>query len=195
MARVIGITGSIGSGKTAVGKILESTGLPVIDTDLIVHELLENRTPVQKAVLERFGKEVESGSSGVDRAKLGAIVFEDERARRDLEAIIHPAVLLEMRRRIQSCGTSPLVAVLVPLLFEAGISREFDEVWTVIAEEKTLRSRLAIRDSMSDDQIAKRLTAQMGQQEKASKSHHVIDNSGSLDNTRRQLELLVSKYR
>jgi len=197
MPRCIGITGSIGSGKSTVGEILISQGIPVIDTDRIVHELLSGETATKKAVLERFGASILTSTpdGAIDRARLGSIVFSDARARKDLEAIIHPAVLLEVRKRVKTLSAESVVAVLVPLLFEAGIASEFDEVWTVVAQEPVLRQRLRQRDDLSENEIAKRLSAQMPQQQKASKSHRIIDNSGSRENTRRQIETLIAQQR
>src|SRR5271156_6190816 len=121
MPTLVGITGTIGSGKSTVGKILASMGVPVIDTDLVVHELLSTPNAVRAAVVERFGSEITKPDAGgaIDREKLGAIVFHDQQARRDLEAITHPAVLLECRRRAQEHKDRKVVAFLVPLLFEA----------------------------------------------------------------------------
>lgn len=192
MSTVVGITGTIGSGKSTVGHILESLNVPVIDTDGITHELL-NQPRIKQALLQRFGKQIGDEGGEVDRKKLGAIVFCDAKAKRDLESIVHPEILLEMRRQIRANSGAAVIAVLVPLLFEAGIASEFDEVWTVIADEDALRNRLAARDKMTEQEIAGRLSAQLCQQQKAARANHVIDNSGSLQQTRRQVELLLSK--
>jgi dephospho-CoA kinase len=190
MPRLIGITGTIGSGKSTVGRVLADAGVPVIDTDAIVHELLNGDREVQKAVVERFGPAVllPGEKPAIDRTKLGRLVFEDESARRDLERIVHPAVIQQFRKKARELSDHPLVAVLVPLLFEAGISGEFDEVWTVVTDEPTLRQRLKQRDHVTDTEIDLRLWAQLPQSEKARRSHRVIDNSGTVDQTRRRVE-------
>jgi len=193
MTRVIGITGAIGSGKSTVGNILDSMGIPVVDTDQIVHELLSKPGPIRRAVIERFGPDMvaEKGDGAVDRVKLAAIVFADSGSRRDLEAIIHPAVILECRRRTREFSERPVVAILVPLLFEAGIAAEFDEVWAVVTAEPILRERLRERGAMSDEEIDSRLAAQLSQAEKATRAQKTIDNSGSLEETYRQVAVLI----
>ena len=191
MPRIIGITGTIGSGKSTVGKILTELGIPVVDTDDIVHELMQQDRGLKNTIVERFGESVLKADDGstIDRARLGRIVFQDEKARRDLESMVHPLVLLEYRRRAASMTGNAVVAILVPLLFEAGIASEFDEVWTVVADNETLRRRLKDRDRLSDAEVDSRLSAQLPQAEKASRADRTIDNSGSLADTRRQLEI------
>lgn len=193
---VIGITGTIGSGKSTVGSILEELGVPVIDTDTITHEV-QNSEKVKRAVVERFGKAVltDDGTGKIDRKKLGALVFKDPAAKRDLESMIHPAVILESRRCVASHSGKPFVAILAPLLFEAKVQGEYDEIWAVIASEKVLRERLAKRDDLTNDLITQRLAAQFSQQEKARLSSVVIDNSASREETKRQVEVNLEKLK
>jgi len=194
MPKIIGVTGTIGSGKSTVGNLLAGLGVPIIDTDTLVHELLSEDTPARQAVITRFGPAIVSndGTGAVDRARLGKIVFADDLARKDLEAIVHPAVIREYRRRVNDLLGHSAVAILVPLLFEAGVEGEFDEVWTVIANEDVLRSRLQSRDSLSEEEVDKRLAAQLPQSEKASRSTRTIDNSGGIENTRQQVQLYLN---
>lgn len=193
---VIGITGTIGAGKSTVGEILVELGVPVIDTDTITHQV-QNSEQVKRAVVERFGKTVltDDGSGKIDRKKLGSIVFKDSGAKRDLEAIIHPLVILETRRCVAAHAGEPLVAVLSPLLFEAKVQDEYDEVWAIIASEEVLRKRLAKRDDLTHDAITQRLAAQFSQQEKAKLSSVVIDNSGEREETKRQVKVHLQKLR
>lgn len=193
---VIGITGTIGAGKSTVGSILEELGVPVIDTDTITHEV-QNSEKVKRAVVERFGKAVltDDGTGKIDRKKLGALVFKDPVAKRDLESLIHPAVILESRRCVATHSDKPFVAILAPLLFEAKVQGEYDEIWAVIANEKVLRERLAKRDDLTEDLITQRLAAQFSQEEKARLSSVVIDNSTSREETKRQVELHLEKLK
>lgn len=193
---IIGITGTIGSGKSSVGRILEARGIPVIDSDKVVHELLGKNTPVRKAVIERFGDDIsdKENDGAIDRVKLGKKVFEDEAARKDLEAIVHPAVILECRRQALAHSNQPLVAILAPLLFEAGLGKnEYDEIWSVFASEEVLKERIKQRDRLSDQEVENRIAAQWSQERKAKLADHVIDNSGNESETRRQVDLLVEK--
>lgn len=193
---VIGITGTIGSGKSTVGSILEELGVPVIDTDTITHNI-QNSEKVRRAVVERFGKNVlsDDGTGKIDRKKLGALVFKDPVAKRDLEALIHPAVILESRRCVAANSDKPIVAILAPLLFEAKVQGEYDEIWAIVAKEEVLRERLAKRDNLSPELITQRLAAQLPQEEKARLSSVVIDNSTSREDTKRQVEVNLEKLK
>jgi len=205
---VLGITGSIASGKSIVGKILTSMGITVIDTDLLVHELLSDDSTTKKAIVEQFGTDVlDLGKTvntthaaaspwrnhPIDRKKLGQIVFASEEERRKLEKIVHPNTILALRRRLDSLRGEALVAVLVPLLFESKLQGEYDEVWTIYTNEQTLRQRLRERDHLTDAEIDSRLKAQMPQDEKVKLANQVIDNSFSAAETERQVKLLVEK--
>lgn len=180
---VLGITGVIGSGKSLVGRILEDAGVPVIDTDKVVHELLSNDTPTRALVVERFGAEVQKEDGAIDRPKLAKIVFADDEARKALEGIVHPAVRAECRRRIDLMPSEDVVAVLVPLLFEAGIEPAYDIIWTVSTDLDILRERLRNRDNLTDEQIDARLNAQWPQSKKVELADTVIDNSGTIPDT------------
>lgn len=203
---VLGITGTISSGKSLVGKILARQGIAVIDTDQVVHELLASDEATKKAILNQFGAAVfaESPRPGeplppVDRKALGALVFSDPQKRSKLEAILHPNVILNCRKRVKDLSESgsssrfPLVAILVPLLFEAKLEKEYDEIWSVFTEESVLRQRLGERDKLSQAEIENRLAAQLPQSEKARRAGQVIDNSGTPEETERQVNLLLEK--
>lgn len=195
---VIGITGTIGSGKSTVGKIVSEESIPVIDTDHIVHNLLSSDTAVISAIRDRFGTDVLShngDSQEVNREKLGKIVFEDKKAKKDLEAIVHPATILACRRLVAQHSENPIVVVLVPLLFEAKLESEYDEIWTIFAEKETLVKRLSERDDLESDEIEKRLNAQLSQQEKIQRANHVINNSGTKEETKSQIITLLDKIR
>lgn len=180
---ILGVTGIIGSGKSLVGRILEDAGVPVIDTDKVVHELLTNDTPTRALVVERFGSEVQREDGAIDRAKLARIVFADEQQRKALESIVHPAVRAECKQRVAQITDEDVVAVLVPLLFEAGIEEAYDVIWTVATHLDVLRERLRKRDNLSDEQIDARLQAQWSQEQKVELADTVIDNSGTIPNT------------
>lgn len=191
--KVVGVTGVIASGKSLVGRILQELGFPVIDTDQIVHDLFENNDQLKSAIASRFGDELLiDGGARIDRVRLGTLVFSDPAARRDLEAIVHPATIAECERRVDelSQGGKP-VFVLVPLLFEAKQEHRYDEVWTVQTTENVLRQRLQQRNNYSDEEISKRLAAQLSQFEKVQRANKVIDNSGTIDNTRDQVRKLL----
>jgi dephospho-CoA kinase len=113
--------------------------------------------------------------------------------RKKLESIVHPAVRRECKRRLDDLEDTLIAAVLVPLLFEAGLEAEYDEVWTVVADETALRERLKQRDRLSDQEIDGRLSAQWSQDDKAGLANRTIDNSGTIEQTRDQVQKLVQE--
>ncbi|CAN5469994.1 dephospho-CoA kinase [soil metagenome] len=193
---ILGITGTIASGKSTVGKLLAKNGIVVIDTDQLTHDVLAHDASVKKAIVEQFGPTVlESAdlSMPIDRKNLGKIVFENPDSRRKLEQIVHPSVVLACRRRIAELKDEKLVAVLVPLLFEANMAAEYDEIWTVFTSEEVLKQRLGERDKLDALEIQRRLQAQLPQSEKCNRADQVIDNSHSEAETARQVKLLLEK--
>jgi dephospho-CoA kinase len=137
MKRVVGLTGGVASGKSAVARILKSHGIPVVDADQVSHELLAAEGPVREAVLARFGT--------ADRAELRARVFARPEERRALEALLHPAIRAESERRIQAFS-EPLVVYEAALLVETGRARELDALVVVEAPKEARIERLMKRD-------------------------------------------------
>jgi dephospho-CoA kinase len=191
---VLGITGTIGSGKSLIGKCLVECGIPVLDSDAVVHSLFKDDQVMIEQILKTFGptvvKKDESGATMVDRQTLGAIVFADPAARTKLEQIVHPAVHRYCSKWIKS-QNEDIVALLIPLLFETARPRKYDQVWSVICDEKILRERLNARNNFTEEEINARLKAQLPQDEKASRADAVIDNSGDIKSTRKKLIDLV----
>lgn len=193
---VIGITGTIGSGKSAVGNILEDIGVPVIDSDKVVHELFATNKILKDRLVSEFGPGVLSdGSSGIDRKALGRIIFTDPKAREQLEDIVHPLTIEACLRELAKYSNESIVAILVPLLFEAAPHLGYDAIWAVTTSEETLLSRLTARDNITIDQAKQRLAAQFSQEKKAQGAHNVIDNSGTLQYTKDQVVSLIDQIK
>ncbi len=212
---VLGITGTIASGKSTVGRLLAEKNIPVIDTDQLTHDVLAHDVSVKKAIVEQFGpgvleapatKTTNTAASSeaanaeispldrpIDRKNLAKIVFQNADSRRKLEQIVHPSVVLSCRRRIKELHQEKIVAVLVPLLFEANMADEYDEIWTVFTSEEVLKQRLGERDKLDAIEIQRRLEAQLPQSEKCNRADQVIDNSHSEAETARQVNLLLEK--
>lgn len=192
----IGITGTIGSGKSLIGKILKAHEVPVLDVDNVVHILLDSNQSVQTKIREHFGDEylikAADNSLKVDRQKLGKLVFQNVDERRALEAIVHPAVQAFTEEWILE-QNAPVTAVLIPLLFEAGKPGNFQQIWSVVCDEPVLRDRLKQRNNFSNEEITKRLSAQLSQDEKAARADSVIDNSGTIEETQAQVLSLLSE--
>lgn len=193
---VIGITGTIGSGKSAVGDILEDIGVPVIDSDKVVHDLFATNKTLKDRLVNEFGPTIVSESGlGIDRKALGRIVFSDPKAREQLEDIVHPLTIEACLRELAKYSGEKIVAILVPLLFEAAPHLGYDAIWAVTTSEETLLSRLIARDNMTVDQAKQRLAAQFSQERKAQGAHNVIDNSGTLQYTKDQVVSLIDQIK
>ncbi len=190
---VIGITGTIGSGKSAVGNILTELGIPVIDSDKVVHDLFASNKILKDRLVDVFGPSIISESGlGIDRKALGHIVFSDLKAKEHLEDIVHPLTIEACLKDLSKYSGQEIVAILVPLLFEAAPHLGYDVIWTVITEEKILLERLTSRDKMTEEQAKQRLAAQFSQEKKAQQAKHVINNSGTLAETAAQVRKLIN---
>ncbi|HEY8449992.1 MAG TPA: dephospho-CoA kinase [Bacillota bacterium] len=188
---VIGLTGGIGTGKSRVARLLGELGAEVLSADQIAREVVEPGRPAYAAVVARFGPEVVARDGTIDRRALAERVFSDEQSRKDLEAIVHPAVRAETAARLAALRARPdppaVVVVEVPLLFEAGRERDFDEVWVVRADEATAVRRAASRDGVDEEHIRARLRAQWPLEEKVRRADVVIDNDGDWEATAEQV--------
>jgi dephospho-CoA kinase len=182
----IGLTGNIGCGKSTVGGMLQELRADYVDADQLVHGQLAAGSPVVPQVVARFGQDVLSPDGGVDRRRLGAIVFGDRAALRDLERLLHPAVRTEIRRRMAS-SSAPAIVVDAIKLIEGGLVREVDSVWVVICDPSEQRQRLIELRGLTAEEVEARIAAQPPQSEKVPYADVVIDNSGSLCATRRQV--------
>ena len=193
---VLGVTGAIGSGKSQVGKMLADLSIPVIDTDHLAHEILNSPNPAYDKVVARFGQSIVTTPGGpIDRKKLGAYVFAYERARAELEAIMHPAIADLQKARIEALSDHDLVAVLVPLLFEAGSQHKYDYIWCVTINREVQMARLELRDKATREEILRRINAQWPQEQKANLSNLVIDNSFTKEETLAQVEKALALTR
>jgi len=184
---VIGLTGNIGTGKSTVARMLAKLGAQVIDADCIAHELMAPGTSIWQAVVEEFGPEMVGENGAIDRARLGDMVFSDPQALARLEAILHPAVIQEVNRRIRDSDARVVVVEAIKLI-EAGMHRRYDALWVVTCQPEQQVVRLATQRRMSEEEIKQRLAAQSPQAEKVALADVVIDNSGTLAETKAQVE-------
>lgn len=192
---IIGLTGSIATGKSAVTQYLLSKGYPVIDSDQIARTVVEKGSPVLKKIAETFGDDLILGTGELDRKALGAIIFSDEIARLKLNAITHPAINAEMHRRIkgyQSEGKK-LIFCDVPLLFESEMTDDFDEIWLVFASESIQLERLMKRDRIAEETAISKINAQFSIEDKQDMADEVIMNNGTLEETYKQVDQLLMK--
>jgi dephospho-CoA kinase len=193
----IGLTGGIGSGKSTVSALLAARGAVIIDADRIAREVVEPGTPGLARVVERFGAGVLTPDGALDRAALGAIVFADEAARRDLEGILHPLISAEAGRRAAAAPPDAVVVHEIPLLVEAAdaaASRDHDVVVVVEAPLDVRIRRLAERGVTSHDARA-RIAAQATDEERRAVADHVLDNGGDRADLERQVDALWAALR
>jgi dephospho-CoA kinase len=198
----IGLSGGIGTGKSQVARMFAALGAVVIDADAIVHELQARGQPLVAEIAEAFGPGVLDAQGVLDRAALGAVVFRDPEARTRLNNLVHPKVGAEFARRVAAARASGArVLVLdIPLLFE-GRSRgtgsasrmDFDATVLVYAPEALQVERQLSRDGCSRDEALRRVRAQMPIEEKKPLADYVIDNSGTLAETERQVRDVLSR--
>ena len=190
--RVIGLTGGIGSGKSTVAALFAELGAEIIDADTLAREAVAPGSPALALILERFGRNILDNHGALDRKKLGQIVFDDERARRDLNAIVHPRVaeLAQAHFRDAARRGVPLVVYDVPLLYENHLEDAFASVVVVDASEEDRIRRLAARDGLSEPEIRSRMAAQWPLKHKVARADHVIENRGRPEALRRQVRAL-----
>ena len=190
----VGLTGGIGSGKSAASNLFGKLGAAVVDTDEISHELTSPAGAAIAAIRAQFGPEFIAEDGSLDRARMRAWIFEDPAARKDLEAILHP--LIQERTRAAVAGTrAPYVIIVVPLLFETGTSLDLvRRVLVVDCDENEQVRRAVARSGIAAGEIRQIVAAQLPRAERLKQADDVIDNNGSLDALREQVVRLHDKY-
>jgi dephospho-CoA kinase len=188
--RLIGLTGGIATGKSSVDKMLVAHGAVVIDADALAREAVLPGEPTLDRVIERFGAGVLLPDGTLDRRQLGEIVFADPKARYDLERITHPRIVELSQQRIAAglASDAPLVSVDIPLLYESERDATFPGVLVVYASPEIQLRRLRERNGLDDVAAQQRLEAQWPIDEKRRRATWVIDNSGDLADTERQVD-------
>ncbi|HTY45357.1 MAG TPA: dephospho-CoA kinase [Patescibacteria group bacterium] len=189
---VIGITGSFGSGKTTVAGVFRAAGARVIDADRIAHGLLRPGTPTYARVLRVFGARLLQKDRQIDRGALAGIVFGNKALLRRLNGIIHPEVIRRIRKEIKESRRREIV-LDVPLLIEAGAASLVDAVVVVCASRKLQVARLTKKTGLSRADILRRIRAQMPLANKVRMADFVIDNNGSINQTKKQVYAIRRK--
>jgi len=184
----VAVTGGIGTGKSVVLSQLAACGAAVVDADALVHDALRAGAPAVAEIRKRFGEEIITPSGDVDRARLGTIVFGDGQARRDLEAILHPAVYhaIESWMRGREVEGARVAVAEIPLLYETGHEGDFDCVVVTACDGEEQVRRAMGRSGMSDADARRRIAAQWPLAEKARRADFVIRTDGTVEETRRQ---------
>jgi len=192
-----GLTGGIASGKSTVAALLRERGFPVLEADKISHALIEPGGAAYGEVVALFGREILNGDGRIDRARLGAIVFADRQKLDQLNGIIHPRVESELVRQLSELEKSRRYAaafVEAALIFEAGLHKKLDGVLVAWCLPEQQLARLMER-GMSEAEARQRMAMQMPVQEKLALAEEKIDCSGSMEETRRQVDALAARLR
>ena len=194
---VIGLTGGIGTGKSTVSQILKEKKFPVIDLDIISHEVIKFPKVVEK-IVENFGKEVleynNIGNWIVSREKLGRFIFGNREKRLILNSVMHPEILRIMREKILECKKeNKIIFVEIQLLFEVQWEKEFDYILLVSAEKETQIKRILSRDNRSKEEALSIINSQMSLDEKKKRSDYVIENDGNIQDLEKKVDDFLKK--
>ena len=187
--QVIGLTGGIATGKSTVCAILENAGAVIIDADRIARNLVKKNLPAYRQIVDTFGKSILLPGGEINRTALGDLIFNDPRKKQLLNKIVHPQVGKETDRqlkRIEKNNPHALVILDIPLLLESGLHKNLSEVIVVYTPEHIQINRLMQRDHISQENALARIRSQMPIEEKKKLATIVIDNSGMLEDTRKQ---------
>lgn len=196
MAKIIGITGGIASGKSTVTEFLRQQGYQVIDADQVVHELQELGGRLYQALLSAFGPAILQEDGHLDRPKLGAMLFGNPELLAQSSQIQNEIIREELaRRRDLLAETESVFFMDIPLLFELQYEDWFDQIWLVDVAEETQLSRLMARNALSLEEAEKRIAAQLSLQEKRKRADVLIENNGSVEETLAQVDQLLKTER
>jgi len=190
---IIGLTGGIGSGKTAASDYLAEQGITVVDADQVAREIVAPGEPALRAIAAHFGDDILQVDGSLNRAALRQRVFADPAERQALEAVTHPAIRERILSRLQA-STSPYTLLVSPLLFETGQADFCQRTVVIDAEESLQQARAAARDGVGEDQIARIMAAQMPRAERLARADDVVINQGDREDLYLQLDDLHRRY-
>ena len=182
---IIGLTGGIGSGKSAAADFFQNEGISVIDTDQLSRKVIEKDTPGYSKVVDSFGTNILDNNDSIDRAKLREGVFHDNEKRKILESITHPLVRELMVQKISS-STSPYTIIMVPLIFETNSAKNYDRVLVIDCDVEIQLKRAMARDENSADLIQKIIDSQCSRSERLSIANDVIPNNHSIEDLQKR---------
>jgi dephospho-CoA kinase len=201
----VGLTGGIASGKSLVGKMLVARGAHVLQADELAHRLMEPGQPVYEAVLKEFGEGILTSDGSIDRKKLASAAFGEAGQQSRVQAlnrIVHPEVIRRQEEWMSEVGRSDAHAIAVieaALIVEAGVADHFDKIVLVTCRPEQrlerLAQRLGLDRNAAEAEVARRVAAQLPDEQKRALAHYVLDNSGSVDDTEKQVDALYGELR
>lgn len=194
--RKIALTGGIATGKSYVARRLRDAGVPLVDADVLAREVVAPGTPALDAIVKRFGAGILTPEGVLDRARLGDLVFRDDAARRDLEAIVHPAVRVGIDEFFAGLPDGTAFAVAdIPLLYESGRDSYFDRVIVVACARPTQVERVMARDGLAREDAERRVAAQRPIADKIAQANAVISTDGTYAETDAQIVKVLDSLR
>jgi dephospho-CoA kinase len=193
---VYGLTGGIGSGKSTVADMLEAYGVPVVSADELSRIVVARGSEGLADVVQRFGPGVLDEQGDLDRRKMAALVFQDPSKRRELEAILHPRIRERFEQVLDALEKAGHEVTIyeVPLLFEKNLQGEMKAVILVTAEDSIRTERVRARDDVTETEVRARMATQLSEAAKRRKADYVIENNGSVDDLRREVEFLLARF-
>lgn len=197
---IVGLTGGIGAGKSTVARFFEELGVPIVDADQVAREVVEPLTEGLAEVVAAFGESVLDDDGALDRAKLGKRIWGDDEARARLESILHPRIGARSMQKLSALAGEghPYAMYEAALLVENGSHRMMGALVVVAVDEATQLARVRARDDLDEEAIRARIASQLPQVEKVALADYVIENDGSLEDTRRRVaeihELLLERF-
>lgn len=193
---IIGLTGSIASGKSTVANFLKKRGYPVVDADEIARQVVEPGSPVLKEIESVFGAGVIKEDGSMDRAKMGKLIFDDNKKREQLNNIIHPAIRKELiaQKEAQLAAGAETVILDIPLLFENNLHDYVEKILVVSVTPEVQKERLISRNQFSGQEAEARIASQLPMEIKEQGADAVIDNNGELADTEQQVVDILQKW-
>ena len=191
----IALTGGIGSGKSEATKIFSSLGVPIVDLDIISHQLTAEKQPLVGEIAKVFGQEYISTSGALDRTKMRQLVFANENARKQLNKILHPAIYREAIKQLQQFSKQPYAILAIPLLEEGSIyAQAIDRVLVIDCEQEKQIERVKQRSHLTEPEIKQIIEAQIPRKSRIKMADDLIENNGSIADLHSKIEKLHQKY-
>ncbi len=196
MTLIIGLTGSIGTGKSTIANHFKTLQIPVVDADLIARQVVEPGEDAYTVIVETFGEQILQEDETLDRKALGAIVFQDEAKRKQLNDIIHPAIRKEMLKQRDAYVQQEVPAVVldIPLLYESKLTDYVEKIIVVSVDSDVQLKRIVERDNSTETEAQQRINSQIPVSKKAEMADATIDNNGIVSESHEQLERILTKW-
>jgi dephospho-CoA kinase len=192
---IIGLTGSIASGKSTIAEMIQAYEIPIVDGDVIARQVVEKGSPTLQKIVEAFGAIVLTEDGELNRPKLGEMIFSNEAKRQQLNSIIHPAIREEMlRQRDAYVAQGKHVVMDIPLLFESKLQHFVEKILVVTVSLEVQLERLMQRNNLTEEEAKMRIASQLPLSEKEAGADAVIYNNGTIEQSREQLQVILDNW-